>query len=367
MLNLIGLNKSELKAEILKISEKPFRADQIWNWIYVKNARNFQEFNNISGKLKEKLAENYQISPPSIVKDLISKDGTRKWLINFDNNDNQPNLSSKCSKNPENKGEEIEMVYIPEKNRGTLCVSSQIGCTLTCKFCHTGTQTLVRNLTSGEIIWQFLIAKDLLPQDSLTNIVFMGMGEPLFNYDNVKKAIKILNDDNGINFSKRRITLSTSGVVPELLKFCDEVNSNLAISLHSVRDDVRSQIMPINKKYPLEELIRACKYYNESNSQLITFEYVMLKGVNDSDLDAQELVSFIKDNQIKAKVNIIPFNIWQGSIYECSSRNRIMSFARIIEANNIYAPIRKTRGEDVMAACGQLKSLSLRKKSTKIK
>jgi 23S rRNA (adenine2503-C2)-methyltransferase len=367
MLNLIGLDKSELKAEILKIGEKPFRAGQIWDWIYVKNTRNFQECNNIPKNLIEKLENNYQISSPLIVEDLVSKDGTRKWLINFDNNQNQPNSSSKCSKNPSNNGAEIEMVYIPEKNRGTLCVSSQIGCTLTCKFCHTGTQTLVRNLTAGEIIWQFLIAKDLLPKDSLTNIVFMGMGEPLFNYENVKKAIKILNDDKGINFSKRRIVLSTSGVVPELLKFCDEVNSNLAISLHSVRDDVRSQIMPINKKYPLEELIKACKYYNQANSQFITFEYVMLKGINDSDFDAQELVSFIKDNQIKAKVNIIPFNIWQGSIYECSSRNRIMSFARIIEENNIYAPIRKTRGEDVMAACGQLKSLSLRKKLTKIR
>lgn len=341
MLNLIGLTLEELKKEMVKIGEKPFRAEQILDFLYLKNARDFDQLTNLSKDLRVKLADNYSISPPQIIKDLISKDGTRKWLIKF------------------NDGQEVEMVFIPETNRGTLCISSQVGCTLTCKFCHTGTQRLVRNLKAGEIIWQFLLARDLLKDEkAVTNIVFMGMGEPLFNFANVKKSIEIFHDPKGINFSKRRITLSTSGLVPELFKFCDEINSGLAISLHAPNDELRSSIMAINKKYPLKELIEACQYYNQKNSQNITFEYVMLKGVNDSDANAKELINLIKTNRISAKVNLIPFNAWEGAPYECSSRNRIMNFARILEAAKISAPIRKTRGEDVMAACGQLKSLS---------
>jgi len=341
VLNLIGLNKEELKAEIVKIGQQGFRAEQIWQWVYQKNARNFDELSNLPENLRQKLKENHSISPPKIVKDLISKDGTRKWLIKFED----------C--------QEVEMVFIPETERGTLCVSSQVGCTLTCKFCHTGTQRLVRNLSAGEIIWQFLLARDLLEDPkSLTNVVFMGMGEPLFNFDNVKKAIEIINHDKGINFSKKRITVSTSGVIPELMRFCDEINGGLAISLHSVKNDVRSNIMPINKKYPLEELIKACQYYNKNNSSRITFEYVMLKGINDSDQDAQDLADFIQFNKLNAKVNIIPFNSWEGAPYEASSRNRTMAFANILKNEGISAPIRKTRGEDVMAACGQLKSFT---------
>ena len=341
-MNLIGLTLPELKEIVTKIGEKPFRANQIWQWLYLKNAHNFDQISNLPKDLREKLKENYSISPPKIIKDLTSKDGTRKWLLNFD-------------------GQEIEMVFIPEENRGTLCISSQVGCTLTCTFCHTGTQRLVRNLKAGEIIWQFLTARDLL-KEKITNIVFMGMGEPLFNYENVKKSIEILNDKKGINFSRRRITLSTSGVVPELIKFCDEINSGLAISLHAANDDLRTKIMAINKKYPLKELLNACKYYAKNNSQKITFEYVMLKDVNDTDEDALALAKLIKANKIHAKVNLIPFNKWDGAEYECSSRNRIMNFAKILKNNNIEAPIRKTRGEDVMAACGQLKSLSESKK-----
>lgn len=345
MLNLIGLTQEELKNEVAKIGAKPFRAAQIWDWVYIKNARNFDDLNNLPKNFREKLKENHSISSPEIVQDLISKDGTRKWLIKFAD------------------GQEVEMVFIPEEKRGTLCVSSQVGCTLTCKFCHTGTQRLVRNLKAGEIIWQFLLARDLIEDKKLlTNIVFMGMGEPLFNFDNVKKAIQIINNDKGINFSKKRVTLSTSGVVPEMFKFCDEINGGLAISLHSVNDEVRSEIMPINKKYPLEELIKVCQYYNSKNSSRITFEYVMLKGINDSNEDANDLADFIKYNKLSAKVNIIPFNSWQDAPYECSSRNRIMAFANILKDEGISAPIRKTRGEDVMAACGQLKSLSKSKK-----
>jgi 23S rRNA (adenine2503-C2)-methyltransferase len=341
MLNLIGLSQKELAAEMVKIAEKPFRAKQIWDWIYVKKAHDFVQFNNFPKTLRAKLAQNYSIAPPEVKKDLLSKDGTRKWLLRFSDN------------------QEVEMVFIPEEERGTLCVSSQVGCTLTCTFCHTGTQRLVRNLTAGEIIWQFLSAEYLLKEPRMiTNIVFMGMGEPLFNFDNVKTAIEILRDPKTINFSKRRITVSTSGVVPALFKFCDEINCGLAISLHAVNDELRSKIMPINKKYPLTQLIEACQYYNQLNSQKITFEYVMLKGENDSDQDAQNLVKLIQSHDLFVKVNLIPFNPWDQAIYSCSSNNRIRSFANILEDNNISAPIRKTRGEDVMAACGQLKSLS---------
>lgn len=346
--NLAELSLAELRDHLVKIGEKSFRAQQIWNWIYRKGVWDFSLMVNFTKDLQEKLQQYFLVKRPQVTKDLISRDGTRKWLLKFCGN------------------QEIEMVFIPEKSRGTLCVSSQIGCTLTCKFCHTGTQMLVRNLTVGEIVSQFMIAKDLLSNSpdaskEITNIVFMGMGEPFFNYDNVSKSIKILNSDEGINFSKKRIIVSTSGVVPELIKFADEIKSGLAVSLHSADNAIRSDIMPINKKYPLEKLMEACKYYNTINpSQRITFEYVMLKDVNDSDQDARDLVNLIKNYKLSAKFNLIPFNAWEGSIYQSSSRNRIMSFSRIVEAAGFSAPIRKTRGQDVMAACGQLKSASLR-------
>lgn len=346
--NLIGLDLEEIIEIVLGFGHQKFRAQQIWQFLYQKNARSFTDFTNIPQDLKDKLSKQYSIAVPKIIQDLTSTDGTRKWLIKFSD------------------GQEVEMVFIPEAKRGTLCISSQVGCTLTCKFCHTGTQRLVRNLQAGEIIWQFLVARDLLQdKKQLTNIVFMGMGEPLFNYENVKKAINILNNKEGINFSKRRITLSTSGVVPELIKFCDEVNCGLAISLHGANDKLRQEIMPINNKYPLKELLAACQYYGKNNSQKITFEYVMLKDVNDQEQDALQLVKLIKNTKIHCKVNLIPFNPWQNSPYQCSSRNRIMNFAKILKEHNIEAPIRKTRGQDVMAACGQLKSASKSQKVIK--
>lgn len=347
--NLIGLSVDELTAEMLKIGEKPFKAKQIWNWIYAAGITDFAAMSNISKTTRAKLEENYSIARPAISQDLLSTDGTRKWLIKF----------SDCR--------EAEMVFIPEEDRGTLCISSQIGCTLTCKFCHTGTQMLVRNLSAGEIVAQLMLARDLLVDWSgedgrqITSMVFMGMGEPLFNYDQVKKAVEILNDSNGINFSKRKITISTSGVVPEILKFSDQIKTVLAISLHATNDETRSKIMPLNKKYPLKELMQACEYYVKTNpSGRITFEYVMLAGVNDADEDAANLVRLLKSHKLPALINLIPFNPWAGSEFVCSSRNRIMAFGNIIKKAGYTVTIRKTRGQDVMAACGQLKSASKR-------
>jgi len=350
VINLFSLEKKELENELVKIAEKPFRAKQIWNWIYARGAQDFGAMTNLSKIVRTKLEENYILVRPEISKDLTSFDGTRKWLVKF--RDNQ----------------EVETVFIPETDRGTLCISSQIGCTLTCKFCHTGTQLLVRNLGFEEIVMQLIIAKDLLndwdnSKRKITNIVFMGMGEPFYNYENVKKAIKIFTDVDGIDFSRKKITVSTSGVVPELLRFAEEIKTTLAISLHATTDQLRSEIMPINKKYPLQELMAACHHYNKINpAQRITFEYVMLKDVNDSDDDAKNLIKLIKKYQLNAIVNIIPFNPWQGTIYKASSRNRIMAFSKILQDAKIIAPVRKTRGQDVMAACGQLKSLSQRPK-----
>ncbi len=365
--NLIGLSFAELEKEVVKIGEKAFKAKQIWNWIYAKGVGDFALMSNIAKETREKLGLGYLISRPQISQDLLSSDGTRKWLIKF----------SDCR--------EAEMVFIPEedfslskgdgdcasevhKSRGTLCISSQIGCTLTCKFCHTGTQMLVRNLSAGEIVVQLMLARDLLgdwdgENRKITSMVFMGMGEPLFNYDQVKKAVEILNDSNGINFSKRKITISTSGVVPEILRFSDEIKTVLAISLHATNDETRSRIMPLNKKYPLKELMKACQYYVRSNpSGRITFEYVMLAGVNDGDEDAFNLVKLLKNNKLPALINLIPFNPWAGSEFICSSRNRIMAFGNIIKKAGYTVTIRKTRGQDVMAACGQLKSASVRGK-----
>lgn len=353
--SLIGLSVKELEEEMLKIGEKPFKAKQIWNWIYAFGVKEFSQMSNISKTTIAKLNENYSIERPKVVEDLISSDGTRKWLIKF----------SDCR--------EAEMVFIPEDDRGTLCISSQIGCTLTCKFCHTGTQMLVRNLSAGEIVAQLMLARDALgdwtlPNEKrkITSMVYMGMGEPFFNYDQVKKSVEILNDSNGIGFSKRKMTISTSGVVPEIIKFADEIKTVLAISLHATNDETRSKIMPLNKKYPLAELMKSLQYYIQQNpTARITFEYVMLAGVNDSDADAFALVKLIKNYKLPVLVNLIPFNPWKGVEFVCSSRNRIMAFGNIIKKNGCKATIRKTKGQDVMAACGQLKSESQRERKVK--
>ena len=356
--SLIGLSHQEVgeKLKEIGVPEKQcrMRAQQIWHWIYFRGAKSFDEMSNISINMREKLKQNFDIGRPEIIENLISIDGTRKWLMKFPD------------------GQEVETVFIPEEDRGTLCVSSQVGCTLTCTFCHTGTQRLVRNLTATEIVMQLLVARDHLgewPSPSegrmVSTIVLMGMGEPLYNFDNVKKAMHIVMDDNGINLSRRRITLSTSGVVPEIYRCGEEIGVNLAVSLHAVDDKTRSKIMPINNKYPIDELMNACKNYaGIKNSRKITFEYILLKGVNDSDEDALNLVKLIKDYQIPAKVNLIPFNPWPGSSYERPSKSRVAKFSDLIFGRGISAPIRTTRGEDILAACGQLKSESEKARKT---
>jgi 23S rRNA (adenine2503-C2)-methyltransferase len=351
---LIGLDMAELSAALASVGCEKFRAKQIWNWMYVKGVTDFEAMSNIAKPMREKLAEHFTISRPRIDVDLASVDGTRKWLLEYTD------------------GNKVEAVFIPDTDRGALCVSSQVGCTLTCTFCHTGTMKLVRNLTAEEIITQALHTRDALgewgkPNDQqlFTNIVMMGMGEPLFNYANVAKALKIIMDPNGIGMSKRRITLSTSGVVPMIEKCGEELGVNLAISLHATHDELRNELVPLNKKYPLKELLNACRTYPAANNaRRITFEYVMLKGINDSDADARELVRLLKG--IPAKVNLIPFNPWPGSDYECSSNSRIAAFARIVNDAGYSSPVRTPRGRDILAACGQLKSESERKKGQKV-
>jgi len=367
--NLIGLTRDELKALLASIGLEPFRAQQIWTWMYKFGIVDFSEMTTIAKATRTLLDEHFTISRPRVDTDLQSTDGTRKWLLSFPDKN------------------QIETVHIPEEDRGTLCVSSQVGCTLTCTFCHTGTQRLVRNLEADEIIAQVMLARDKLgdwatiqggkgkdgvakksrePGNSeeedgrlITNIVMMGMGEPLYNYENVARALSIIMDPHGISLSKRRITLSTSGIVPFIKRCGEELGVSLAISLHAVRDDLRDELVPINRKYPLAELMQACRDYPTlSNARRITFEYVMLKGINDSDADARELVRLIKN--IPAKVNLIPFNPWPGAPYECSSNNRIHSFSRIILDAGYASPVRTPRGQDIFAACGQLKSLSQR-------
>ena len=357
---LIGLTRDEI-AERLKgigVPEKQcrMRAQQIWSWIYHFGAKGFDEMTNISKKMQAQLAEHFEIGRPEIIEALVSVDGTRKWLMRFPD------------------GNEVETVFIPEEDRGTLCVSSQVGCTLTCRFCHTGTQRLVRNLTPMEIVMQVLVARDDLgewptPKEGrmLSNIVMMGMGEPLYNFDNVKKALKIVMDEGGISLSKRRITLSTSGVVPEMKRCGEEIGVNLAISLHATDNETRSRIMPINNKYPLEELLQACADYpGASNARRITFEYIMLKDINDTDEVARRLVKLLKDYNIPAKVNLIPFNPWPGSEFERSTDKQIQRFSDIVFGMGISAPVRKTRGEDILAACGQLKSESEKKRKSEL-
>ncbi|HEY8012547.1 MAG TPA: 23S rRNA (adenine(2503)-C(2))-methyltransferase RlmN [Dongiaceae bacterium] len=351
-IELIGLDRAELEAELARVGEPPFRARQLWHWIYHRGATDFALMTTLAKSFRADLAERYVVSRPRAVVDRQSIDGTRKWLLGFAD------------------GQEAETVHIPEEDRGTLCVSSQIGCTLTCRFCHTGTQRLVRNLSAAEILGQIMLARDSLqewpsPPDGrlISNIVMMGMGEPLYNYDNVAKALRIIMDGEGISISKRKITLSTAGVVPMIRRAGAELGVNLAISLHAVTDELRDKIVPINKKYPIAELMDACRSYpGLSNARRITFEYVMLKGVNDSPADARALIKLIEG--VPAKVNLIPFNAWPGAPFECSSNAAITAFSDIVFEAGYASPVRTPRGRDIMAACGQLKSESIRQRKT---
>ena len=361
--NLVGLSREELRAALVNAGttekQAKMRAGQIWQWIYQKGVREFEQMTNLAKDYRIFLASNFTISIPEIVSKQISVDGTRKYLLRIAG------------------GHEVETVYIPEKDRGTLCISSQVGCTLTCSFCHTGTQKLVRNLTAAEIIGQVMLARDDLgewpeagvknpPNQArlLSNIVLMGMGEPLYNFENVRDAMKIAMDPEGISLSRRRITLSTSGVVPEIARTATEIGCLLAISFHATTDEVRNKLVPINKRWNLEVLLDALREYPKvSNSERITFEYVMLKGVNDTDEDAYRLVELIKG--IPAKVNLIPFNPWPGAPYERSSNNRIRAFSEIVYQAGYASPVRKPRGEDIFAACGQLKSATERARKSR--
>lgn len=367
---LIGLSREELKKKLagIGIADKQLRmrVSQLWHWLYVRGVSDFADMQNVSKDLRQLLDDHFDISRPEIVEEQISNDGTRKWLMRF------PSGGA-------GKPVEVETVYIPEADRGTLCISSQVGCTLTCTFCHTGTQKLVRNLTAGEILAQLLVAKDRMGdfpnkdtpagnfvptgERKVSNIVMMGMGEPLYNFENVKSALLIAIDGEGIALSRRRVTLSTSGVVPEIYRTGEEIGVMLAISLHATRNELRDVLVPINKKYPIKELIEACKSYKgASNARRITFEYVMLKGINDSMQDAKELVMLLKN--VPAKINLIPFNPWPGSEYECSDWEQIEKFADFINQAGYASPIRTPRGRDILAACGQLKSESERLRKT---
>ena len=353
--NLIGLDESALKTALIgaDIPPKtvPMRAGQLRNWIYVHGAREFSGMSNLAKEFRAQMAEHFNIARPEIVTEQISNDGTRKWLLRT-----EPEV-------------EFETVFIPEPGRGTLCVSSQVGCTLNCRFCHTGTQKLVRNLTPAEIVGQLMIARDALgdwpstgENRRVTNVVMMGMGEPLYNFDNVKTAIRLMADGDGLALSKRRITLSTAGVVPMIARAGAEIGSMLAISLHAVRDEIRDVLVPLNRKYPIAELLAACRAYpGLSNARRITFEYVMLKGVNDSLADARELVRLMRG--IPAKINLIPFNPWPGAPYECADWEQIEKFAEIVNRAGYASPIRTPRGRDIMAACGQLKSASVKERA----
>jgi 23S rRNA (adenine2503-C2)-methyltransferase len=346
--SLIGLSREELAAEIEAVGAPAFRARQLWHWIYHRGAADFSAMTSLSKDFREELSRQFTVARPGVARALHSLDGTRKWLLKFED------------------GNEAECVHIPEEDRGALCVSSQVGCTLTCKFCHTGTQPLVRNLSAAEIVGQVLLARDALnewpsPKEGrlLSNIVLMGMGEPLFNYDNVAKAVRIMMDNEGIAISRRRITLSTAGVVPMIRRCGEELGVKLAVSLHAVTDELRDVIVPLNKKYPIEELLAACREYpGSSQARRITFEYVMLKGVNDSPAEARQLVRLLSG--IPAKVNLIPFNPWPGAPFECSTPEAISAFAEVLTKAGFIAPVRTPRGQDIMAACGQLRTESLK-------
>lgn len=353
--SLIGLSRTELADRLGEIGVAPaqrkMRVQQLWHWIYFRGAQSFDEMTSISKGIRADLAQHFTVDRPEVVAEQISNDGTRKWLLRLPSGDSVQ------------KAHEVECVYIPETDRGTLCVSSQVGCTLNCSFCHTGTQRLVRNLTAGEIVGQIMVARDRLNdwadrEDGtrrVTNIVMMGMGEPLYNFDAVRDALLIVGDNEGIGISRRRITLSTSGVVPNIVRAGEEIGVMLAISLHAVRDELRNELVPLNRKYPIKELLQACRDYpGASNARRITFEYVMLKGVNDSLDDAKLLVKMLKG--IPAKINLIPFNPWPGTAYECSDWDQIEKFSEYIFNAGYSSPVRTPRGRDILAACGQLKS-----------
>ena len=358
---LIGLDRATLAARLERLGvperQSRMRVGQLWNWLYVQGATDFQRMTNIAKEFRAELDRSFSLARPEIVTEQVSLDGTRKWLLRLYD------------------GKEVETVYIPEEDRGTLCISSQVGCTLTCSFCHTGTQKLVRNLTPAEIVGQIVVARDRLgdwpgasaedprgipdTDRKITNVVLMGMGEPLYNFDNVRDAMAITADGEGLSVSKRRITLSTSGVVPEIPRWGEEAVTMLAVSLHAVRDDLRDQLVPINKRWSIKDLLDACRAYpGLSNAKRITFEYVMLKDVNDSIADAKELVSLLA--KIPAKINLIPFNPWPGAPFECSDWERIETFGEVVNRAGYASPVRSPRGRDIMAACGQLKSASVK-------
>ena len=349
-IELIGLNLEELTAHLAEIGEPKFRAKQIYQWVYVHGATDFEQMTNLSKDLRARLAEKFSLTRPKIVTEQISKDKTHKWLLEFAD------------------GQRIETVYIPEADRGSVCISTQVGCAVGCTFCHTGSQKITRNLTAGEIVSQFMVARDVYkewPSTSqenrmISNIVVMGMGEPLHNVDNVIAALKLLTDGDGIAISKRKVTLSTSGIVPNMLRIAKETGVKLAVSLHAPNNEKRSQIMPINKRYPIEEILQACQEYQKIvTSRFITFEYLMLDGINDSLDDARQLIDLMKKFKIGAKFNLIPFNPWPGCPYQPSSNNRVHAFAKELEKAGFAAPIRVARGQDILAACGQLKSKKL--------
>ncbi|ROU02767.1 23S rRNA (adenine(2503)-C(2))-methyltransferase RlmN [Histidinibacterium lentulum] len=361
--NIVGLTRDALRAALIEAGtpekQAKMRVNQLWQWVYHWGVRDFAEMTNLAKPYRAMLAERFEIALPEVVSRQVSADGTRKYLVRIAG------------------GHEVEVVYIPEEDRGTLCISSQVGCTLTCSFCHTGTQKLVRNLTAGEIVGQIMLARDDLgewPEPGqgtgesgprlLSNIVLMGMGEPLYNFDNVRDAMKIAMDGEGIALSRRRITLSTSGVVPEIARCATEIGCQLAVSFHATTDEVRDRLVPINKRWNIAALLEALKAYPKaSNSERITFEYVMLKGVNDTDADARRLVGLLRG--IPAKINLIPFNEWPGAPYERSEWQRIEAFADIVYKAGYAAPIRTPRGEDIMAACGQLKSATERARKSR--
>jgi 23S rRNA (adenine2503-C2)-methyltransferase len=362
--SLVGMTRRELADALgaIGVPDKALRmrAGQLWHWIYVRGAQHFSQMSNVSKEMRALLAGAYSLSRPQVVTEQVSQDGTRKWLLRME------------PTGPLDRGAEIECVYIPESDRGTLCVSSQVGCTLTCTFCHTGTQKLVRNLSTAEIVAQVMVARDRLgdypgavapdgafvPGDGgrfVSNIVFMGMGEPLYNFDNVRDAIGVLTDPEGLQLSKRRITVSTSGVVPQIGPLGAQTNTMLAISLHATNDQLRDELVPLNRKYPIADLLEACRTYpGLSNARRITFEYVMLKGVNDSLAEAKALVRLLKG--IPAKINLIPFNPWPGTRYECSDWEQIERFSDFVFNAGYSSPVRTPRGRDILAACGQLKS-----------
>jgi len=351
--NLVGLSRERLAHEMEVLGEKPFRAKQLWHWIYYRGVGDFAAITNLSKRFRAVLEDKFVVACPAVSADQTSADGTRKWLLRMID------------------GHEVEAVHIPETDRGALCVSSQVGCTLSCRFCYTGTQKLARNLDAAEIVGQVMLARDMLGEwpsprgaRKISNIVLMGMGEPLYNYDHVATAMKIVMDAEGIAISKRRITLSTAGVVPMIERCGAELGVNLAISLHATNDDLRNQLVPLNRKYPIAQLMAACRGYpSGGNTRRITFEYIMLDGINDSPAEARALVRLIAG--IPAKVNLIPFNPWPGAPYGRSSARAIRAFAEIVNNAGYASPVRKPRGEDIMAACGQLKSASVRTQKTR--